>query len=523
MQTYSKPLYNDFTGFTFNGRHSSEFGLLRVSNGDRYEDILVPSLSNETSETPGGPGEYYSGETIKSGNFEIPVAYDNIGELEKRKIKHWLHPDDQLHELVFDEKPYVKYWVKCDKKVVASELCFNEDYNGKTKRIYKGEMQLSFFAPMPYGVAVSKDLEQFNPENSEALYPRDNFDEWKDSSGLVEMASSGLDIFVNNRAKVYNGGDVPVGFELQFKTLPRKYELKNPSEPQTLSQVPQIYNGKIGKYNETEEGYDNIKEVQPFIYENGIKYGYDITNLEYPYVNFIKDGTNLEDEYIIKGQLIIENETTKFESFSNGEIYDIMVLKDDKSGIIYECDNAEGLEIGMCIYAIKKEVSSFYLTVSSRAQINNITKMEQNYKIVLVYLDSELEGDVYISNLYNGEIEFKLNNDTKLKLIYPTAAVINPKDWTIAQKASFWGGKYKIDTNKKTIGYITSEEQIGTIPSYEWKGINGIISEGSLFKLPSSALEQISTENFVFSTLSITTNNIELNGDPTISYQYLYI
>ena len=191
----------DFIGFTFNGQHSSEFNLLRISDGNRYEDTLVPNLSNETAEIPGGLGSYYWGEQIKSREFKIEIAYDNVGELEKRQIKRWLHPDDKLHELIFDEKPYVKYWVKCNREVVSKELCFND--NGK--RVYKGEMTIQFIAPMPYGVVVDKNLNNYD----EKQYP--NKKEWAESSGLGHYP---VDL------EIYNPGDIESGLiittEIEF-------------------------------------------------------------------------------------------------------------------------------------------------------------------------------------------------------------------------------------------------------------------------------------------------------------------
>ena len=41
-------LKGDFIGFTFNGVHSSELGIIRVSEGDRYNESLLPSLSSKT-------------------------------------------------------------------------------------------------------------------------------------------------------------------------------------------------------------------------------------------------------------------------------------------------------------------------------------------------------------------------------------------------------------------------------------------------------------------------------------------
>jgi len=34
----------DFLGFTFNGVHSSELGLTRVSDGSRYNENLYPTI-----------------------------------------------------------------------------------------------------------------------------------------------------------------------------------------------------------------------------------------------------------------------------------------------------------------------------------------------------------------------------------------------------------------------------------------------------------------------------------------------
>jgi hypothetical protein len=33
-----------FLGFTFRGRHSSEFGIIRVINGDRLKEDLTPEF-----------------------------------------------------------------------------------------------------------------------------------------------------------------------------------------------------------------------------------------------------------------------------------------------------------------------------------------------------------------------------------------------------------------------------------------------------------------------------------------------
>ena len=47
----------DFIGFTYNGKHCiNDFGIYRTSDGSRYNDNLVPSMTDKTADVPGGDG-----------------------------------------------------------------------------------------------------------------------------------------------------------------------------------------------------------------------------------------------------------------------------------------------------------------------------------------------------------------------------------------------------------------------------------------------------------------------------------
>jgi hypothetical protein len=47
----------DFIGFTYNGKHSiTNFGVYRTSDGSRYNDNLVPTMTDKTADVPGGEG-----------------------------------------------------------------------------------------------------------------------------------------------------------------------------------------------------------------------------------------------------------------------------------------------------------------------------------------------------------------------------------------------------------------------------------------------------------------------------------
>jgi phage-related protein len=54
-------LKGDYIGFTFNGVHSSDLGIVRVSNGSRFDENLLPTIKDKTVEVSGRDGAYYFG------------------------------------------------------------------------------------------------------------------------------------------------------------------------------------------------------------------------------------------------------------------------------------------------------------------------------------------------------------------------------------------------------------------------------------------------------------------------------
>ena len=60
----------DFIGFTYNGKHSIDyFGIYRTSNGNRYDDNLVPTMTDKTTDVSGGDGQFYFSTQHKSRVF----------------------------------------------------------------------------------------------------------------------------------------------------------------------------------------------------------------------------------------------------------------------------------------------------------------------------------------------------------------------------------------------------------------------------------------------------------------------
>ena len=58
--------YQDFVGFSFDHIHSSKLGILRTSEGDNYEESLLPDFEDSTSDVKGISGQYYFGQQHKA-------------------------------------------------------------------------------------------------------------------------------------------------------------------------------------------------------------------------------------------------------------------------------------------------------------------------------------------------------------------------------------------------------------------------------------------------------------------------
>ena len=147
-------LEGGYLGFTFNGHHSSEYGLVVVSDGDRYHQTLSSNFSDTVVSVPGKNGGYYFGTQLQMKDFTIRCAYDEMTSHMMHKIQNWLYPN-RVGWLIFDETPYKKYKVKISNVVEPTFLPFDDVKRVKNyilqKEILKGELQISFFSFEEYG------------------------------------------------------------------------------------------------------------------------------------------------------------------------------------------------------------------------------------------------------------------------------------------------------------------------------------------------------------------------------------
>ena len=201
----------DFTGFKFNEKHSSDFGIYRVSDGSRYQESLIPTFSDYTSEVAGGTGTHYWGSDFKTKTFNLSFAFDSVTEIQLRKMRKWL-ATPKLSQLIFDEVPYKYYMGKVTSEPQIEYICFDEyDKEKGYNRVYKGEGTISFVCFYPFARSVYKYLDEYD----ENIYS--NKSEWAESTGML-ASKDDLDVLKSGSviAHIYNPGDLETDWKFTF-------------------------------------------------------------------------------------------------------------------------------------------------------------------------------------------------------------------------------------------------------------------------------------------------------------------
>lgn len=200
-------LTGDFIGFSYNGVHSSELGIMRTSEGSRFNENLLPTSREVVVQVPGGDGTYYFGSYYTQRQFSISFAFDDLTEAEIATLKAHFG-DKGIHDLIFDETPYKIYSAKVTGTATIKYLAFDEGVN--KKRVYKGEGTIQFTCYNPFArcafsskeindnINEYKSLDKWKDELRNT-YP--NLDEWWDAARIEPNK---------------NFGDVPVSFTLEF-------------------------------------------------------------------------------------------------------------------------------------------------------------------------------------------------------------------------------------------------------------------------------------------------------------------
>jgi hypothetical protein len=211
----------DYVTFSFDGVHSSELGIIRTTDGSRYEENLLPTIQDKTVQVPGGDGTYIFGSYFTQIPFSFPIAFDGMSETQRQKLRKVLAVKTPK-KLILDETPYKYYLVKPTgtpsfKYIPFDETCDETDEgavyrNGNwVKRVYKGEGTLNFLAYSPYAYNNGRYLDDFSDY--------DNLNEWAAASNFLQSQGN-YDTFASQNGlyncKVYNSGTEETHYKLYF-------------------------------------------------------------------------------------------------------------------------------------------------------------------------------------------------------------------------------------------------------------------------------------------------------------------
>lgn len=106
-------------GFSFNGRHSKDFGIIMRSTNRQ----LLPLINDQYIDVPGRSGSYLFPGEIQDREIQLDCAFMSKGLPDMRKIVHniavWLYTHDKAI-LSFDDEPGMYYRGK-----IASQIDFD--------------------------------------------------------------------------------------------------------------------------------------------------------------------------------------------------------------------------------------------------------------------------------------------------------------------------------------------------------------------------------------------------------------
>ena len=213
-------LKGDFIGFTFDGVHSSELGIIRTSNGSRFDKGLLPTFQDNTVSVEGSNETLYFGTRYTQKTFQISIAFDNLREYQLLELQR-LIAKQKISKLIFDENPYKYYMAKISNDPKLTYICFDANPgSSRSPRIYKGEGTLTFIAYYPFARSRYKFLDQYTNEsipewnmNNDGKGFYKNLGEWSGASRMLRTQGT-YDIPAKSHINLYNAGDLETDFSL---------------------------------------------------------------------------------------------------------------------------------------------------------------------------------------------------------------------------------------------------------------------------------------------------------------------
>lgn len=268
--------------------HSSTLGIVRTSDGSRFNENLLPTIQDKTVQVPGGDGTYFFGSYYTQRQFSVSFAFDSLTEEQIAEIRR-VFGDKQIHDLIFDERPYKVYSAKVTGTATIKYIAFDE---GATNRLYKGEGTIQFTCYYPFARCRFTNLADCQSYS--------NWKEWIEASQIATYDEESKQYVLNTN----NFGDVPVPFTLELTAGNGTCAIGNIK----WTDLPVVY-----EEAETSNGFK-----EGIIYYEKSKTGYEETKDSVP---------SAAKQYYIVGKVILNTKTGVVRG-TDGNLYNKYVTGD---------------------------------------------------------------------------------------------------------------------------------------------------------------------------------------------------
>ena len=156
------PWGKEYIDFSFAGKHISDFGLVAVTDSNRYRFASAPEFEDETSTVKGVWGQYYWGTSYKTNTYNFSLATDGMTERQFEEFKRHFRPGH--YGQFYEDAWFDKYcYVRVKSIVEFNFVPFQQEVEMAgakfMSRVYKGECKISFVQDKPFKYAFQQVLD----------------------------------------------------------------------------------------------------------------------------------------------------------------------------------------------------------------------------------------------------------------------------------------------------------------------------------------------------------------------------
>lgn len=158
-------MYRSFISFSFGGKNIQDFGIIRVTEGQRMQSNLYTEFEDLTQEYDVLHGQFYWGTHFKPLILQYLLSTDGMTQTQMDKFKAWFAPG-KMRQLIRAEHPNRGILARVQTPPVMNMLAFQ----GSQKKsiagtiyeipttLYKGDIKVSFVCDDPFWYSIQNLL-----------------------------------------------------------------------------------------------------------------------------------------------------------------------------------------------------------------------------------------------------------------------------------------------------------------------------------------------------------------------------